>query len=97
MKDHKSFLIYTDNHTGPGHYNPSKQLRKSPSVRFALGSQSPQYLSKAKRHLRSISEDLAPLVTDNRNHVNKVNAAKPIINDILSTRNLHDTIPEEGS
>lgn len=81
--DQKSFLVYTDNKTGPGFYDPfTKYLQKgSPSARF------PTVFDRAAFSEKKISGgELADLIMGHGNMVQKVNAAQHQIKEYLSNR-----------
>lgn len=83
VHDHKSFLVYTDNKTGPGFYDPfTKYLQKgSPSARF------PTVFDKDMFNERNISGgELADLIMGKGNMVRKVNAVQHQIKEYLSNK-----------
>lgn len=67
--DYKSFLVYTDNKTGPGFYDPhSKYLeKKAPSARF------PTVFLKDENGKPISTEELQFLVMGDGNLARKVN------------------------
>jgi hypothetical protein len=80
--DYKSFLVYTDNKTGPGFYDPhSKYLdKKSPSATFPSIN-----LSDLKKGKIS-TEELQFLIMGDGNMARKVTQAKDQIKDYLSKK-----------
>ena len=81
--DYKSFLVYTDNKTGPGFYDPhSKYLdKKSPSATFPT-----VMISDLTKGKNISTEELQFLIMGDGNMARKVNQAQGQIKDYLSKK-----------
>lgn len=90
-KAKKSFLVYTDNQIGPGHYEPNKGylMRNQPSARVPQQEDGTVHKG-GPNHVRNNVEGFAEIVSGEGNLAARVNAAQGIIKTYLGVKKLLD-------